>query len=85
VIAPVVRRADELLAESDRPPVPRGLTAHKLRHTFASVLAARGEDPAYIMAQLGHSDPKFTLRVYTHVMRRGEGEREPSERPRGGR
>lgn len=27
------------------------------------------------MAQLGHTDPKFTLRVYTHVMRRGPAER----------
>jgi hypothetical protein len=27
------------------------------------------------MAQLGHTDPKFTLRVYTHVMRRGPEER----------
>jgi hypothetical protein len=27
------------------------------------------------MAQLGHTDPKFTLRVYAHVMRRGPGER----------
>jgi hypothetical protein len=71
-----VRRADELLADNDRPPVPAGLSAHKLRHTFTSLLAACGEDPAYIMGQLGHSDPKFTLRVYTHVMRRDDGERE---------
>lgn len=28
------------------------------------------------MAQLGHTDPKFTLRVYTHMMRRGSEERE---------
>ena len=28
------------------------------------------------MAALGHSDPKFTLRVYAHVMRREPGERE---------
>ena len=28
------------------------------------------------MARLGHTDPKFTLRVYTHLMRRREGERE---------
>lgn len=26
-------------------------------------------------AQLGHTDPTLTLRVYTHIMRRGEGER----------
>jgi integrase len=40
VLAPVTRRADELLAERGQPPLPRGLTPHKLRHTFASVLVA---------------------------------------------
>jgi hypothetical protein len=28
------------------------------------------------MSQLGHTDPKFTLRVYAHAMRRGAEERE---------
>jgi hypothetical protein len=27
------------------------------------------------MAQLGHTHPAFTLSVYTHMMRRGTGER----------
>ena len=27
------------------------------------------------MAQLGHSDPRFSLRVYTHLMSRRDGER----------
>jgi len=39
------------------------------------VLIACGEDPASVMAQIGHTDPKFTLRVYTHTMRRGPAER----------
>ena len=73
---PVIERANERLAGRDLPPLPEGLTTHKLRHTFASLLAACGEDPAYVMAQLGHTDPKFTLRVYTHLMRRRDGERE---------
>ena len=77
VLAPVARRADELLRERGHGPLPEGLTPHKLRHTFASVLLACGEDPASVMAQLGHSDPKFTLRIYTHLMRR-----EPAERAR---
>jgi hypothetical protein len=29
-----------------------------------------------VMGQLGHTDPAFTLRVYTHMMRRDAGERE---------
>ena len=76
VINPVVARADELLAERDLPPLPIGVTAHKLRHTFASVLVMIGEDPAYVMSQLGHTDPAFTLRVYAHAMRRDEGAKE---------
>jgi integrase len=76
VVAPVVRRAEEELADAGEQPMPVGVTAHKLRHTFASILTALGHDPAYVMAQLGHSDPAFTLRVYTHVMRRDAGERE---------
>jgi integrase len=50
------------------------LTCHKLRHTFASILVALGEDPRYVMGQLGHADPTFTLRLYTHAMRRDDGE-----------
>ncbi len=76
VMTPSVKRADELLAERDEAPLPPGITAHKLRHTFASLLAACGEDPAYVMHQLGHADPRFTLRVYTHLMSRRDGERE---------
>ena len=29
-----------------------------------------------MMAQLGHTDPAFTLRVYAHAMRRDEGDKE---------
>jgi len=76
VVAPIVKRADKLLAERDALPLPTGISPHKLRHTFASLLVALGNDPASVMAQLGHTDPAFTLRVYTHVMRRDPGERE---------
>jgi len=76
VVAPLARKADELLAERDSHPLPAGLSPHKLRHTFTSLLVALGNDPAYVMAQLGHTDPVFTLRVYTHMMRREPGERE---------
>ena len=77
VIRPVVAHADALLAQRGREPLPAGVTAHKLRHTFASILFVRGEDPPYVMAQLGHTDPAFTLRVYAHAMRRDEGDKEP--------
>lgn len=76
VIKPVVEKADEILAARDKALLPEGITAHKLRHTFASLLAACGEDPSYVMAQIGHTDPKFTFRVYAHTMSRRDGERD---------
>jgi integrase len=75
VLAAVFERADELLEERGRVPLPKGLTPHKLRHTFASVLIACGEDPISVMKQLGHTDPAFTLRIYAHMMSREPGER----------
>ena len=56
--------------ESGEVPLPDGLTPHKLRHTFTSILVALGVDPGSVMDQLGHTDPGFTLRVYRHAMRR---------------
>ena len=76
ILTATVERADQLLQKRGQAPLPKGVTPHKLRHTFASILVACGEDPASVMAQLGHTDPKFTLRVYTHVMRRGHAERQ---------
>jgi integrase len=76
ILAAAIARADELLMAREQLPLPDGLTPHKLRHTFASILVACGEDPASVMAQLGHTDPKFTLRIYAHVMRRDPAERQ---------
>ena len=75
ILASAITRADELLAQREQAPLPTGLTPHKLRHTYASILVALGHDPASVMAALGHTDPKFTLRVYTHLMRRDAAER----------
>ena len=76
VLVDAFARADEILVERGHVPLPVGLSAHKLRHTFASLLVACGEDPASVMHQLGHTDPGFTLRVYTHMMVRSPEERE---------
>lgn len=76
ILAFALERADELLERRGQVPLPKGLTTHKLRHTFASVLIACGEDPVSVMRQLGHTDPNFTLRVYAHLMSRDPAERE---------
>lgn len=41
---------------------------HALRHYFASVLLDEGESIKAVAEYLGHSDPAFTLRTYTHLM-----------------
>lgn len=76
VVKPAVAKADELLEDRGLVPIPRGLTTHKLRHTFASILVACGEDPISLMRQIGHTNPNFTLRVYAHLMSRDASERE---------
>jgi integrase len=70
ILAPTVKLASEQLEAAGATPLPAGLTPHKLRHTFTSVLVALGTDPGAVMEQLGHEDPAFTLRVYRHGMRR---------------
>ncbi|MEU7985295.1 site-specific integrase [Streptosporangium canum] len=46
---------------------------HALRHFYASVLLDAGESIKALSQYLGHSDPGFTLRVYTHLMPSSEG------------
>lgn len=41
---------------------------HALRHHYASVLLDAGESIKALSVYLGHTDPGFTLRVYTHLM-----------------
>jgi hypothetical protein len=68
VLAEVFERADRLLRERGELPLPVGLSPHKLRHTFASILVALGVDLASVMRHLGHRSSAFTLEVYTHMM-----------------
>ena len=44
----------------------RRRSPHELRHTWASQMLAAGADAAYVAAQLGHSSPAVTLRIYAH-------------------
>ncbi len=62
-----IEEANKLLAAEDRSPLPDGLTFHSLRRTYAALRAELGEHPAITAAQMGHRDPRMTLRVYTDV------------------
>lgn len=41
---------------------------HALRHFFASTALHEGETIKAVSEYLGHGDPGFTLRTYTHLM-----------------
>jgi len=76
ILAAAVARANERLDREGVERLPERLTPHSLRRTFASILVAVGNDPTYVMGQLGHTDPGLTLRIYSRQMRRHDGERE---------
>jgi hypothetical protein len=43
-----------------------------LRHTWATLALESGKNIRWVGDQLGHSDPAFTLRTYTHVLKQAE-------------
>lgn len=49
-------------------PLARENGMHALRHACASTWLEHGVSIKAVSEYLGHSDPGFTLRVYTHVM-----------------
>lgn len=49
-------------------PVLRENGMHALRHFYASSLLHAGESIKALSEYLGHHDPGFTLRTYTHLM-----------------
>ena len=45
---------------------------HELRHHYASVLIAGGENPKVVQKRLGHKDVMTTLRTYSHLFAEAE-------------
>ncbi|HYB31762.1 MAG TPA: site-specific integrase [Solirubrobacteraceae bacterium] len=78
LLAPVIARADELLSERGRRPLPRPgsasaeqvdrapprVTPHTFRRTYLTYLAWAGRHQRFAMGQAGHKDAKLTLEVY---------------------
>ncbi|WP_249021039.1 site-specific integrase [Conexibacter sp. S30A1] len=76
VFARAVEVANERREAAGLPPLPEGLSPHKLRHTCCSLLFVCGYELPRVMRTLGHADSAVTLRIYAHVMSADEGERE---------
>ncbi len=77
MISAAVPEAAALAAAGVIPPRERGARylqaapedgMHALRHAYASVLLGAGESIKALSEYLGHSDPGFTLRTYTHLL-----------------
>jgi integrase len=71
----VVKVFKEALAAAG---LPETIRLYDCRHTAASLLYAQGVPELQIAAILGHTDPAFTRRTYTHLfpeMRRSAAER----------
>jgi integrase len=72
VLSPAVETANTELAKNGIAPIDQRLGFQGLRRTYASLRCASGDDVACTSAQIGHTDPRFTLRCYTQATRRRE-------------
>jgi integrase len=69
VLAPAIVAANAKLAAVGIAPLER-VTFHSLRRTYASLRCACGDDVRYAADQLGHEDPRFTLKVCAQATKR---------------
>ena len=54
-------------ARIDKLGIEGKLDLHALRHTALTRFVRNGATPSQVQAIAGHSDPKLTMQVYTHL------------------
>jgi integrase len=69
LLVKAIELANSKLVELGIEPIGK-VSPHGLRRTFASLRCAVGDDVAYTAAQLGHEDAVFSLKTYTHAVKR---------------
>lgn len=67
-----IRRANQRLDRLGIRAIDEAVTPHSLRRLYASLRFALGDDPVYVAAQLGHTEPGFSMKVYASAVRRRE-------------
>ena len=80
ILQPAIERANVELAKAGRAAID-GVTNHSLRRTFCALLYEAGATPAYVMAQMGHTDASLALEIYSKVMERKRDTGEADGRP----
>jgi integrase len=68
----IIARANKDVPEGGAPKVT-SIRFHDLRYLHVSMLVAKGLDPRSIADRVGHTNPPFTLDVYSHFF---EGRRQ---------
>ena len=66
----LVQRVNEKRAAQGRMLLPRRVTPHTLRRTWAMLALTAGRDVRWVMAQMGHENAQLTLQVYAQVIQR---------------
>lgn len=64
---PLLYRRWRSLAEAAASDAGVDVTAHRLRHFYASALIQAGASVKQVQERLGHSSPVITLELYTHL------------------